>query len=338
MKILITGGVGFIGTNCGLFFKNKLKCDITIVDNFSREGVEKNAEFLKQQIPAIDIIKADINDTDKYLNSLKKADVIIHLAGQTAVTTSIKNPREDFRTNVEGGFALLEAVRAHNPHAILLYSSTNKVYGDLQNHKVGKDEKNTRYDDICHPEGISEDQQLDFISPYGCSKGTIDQYMQDYSHTYGLRTVVFRQSCIYGPHQIGVEDQGWLAHFTTQFLHNKSLSIFGDGYQVRDLLYIEDLLEAYLLAIEHIDKMKGQAFNIGGGVSNSFSLLQVIKILEERTGSEIPVSFHDERLGDQKYFISSNKKLKERLSWEPKTKFLSGLDELLKWQKDFYSL
>ncbi len=338
MNLLITGGVGFIGTNCALFFHSKLKYDITIVDNFSRPGVEKNAEFLRKQIPSLKIIDADINHTEKYVSALKKADVIIHLAGQTAVTTSIKDPVADFKTNVEGGFKLLEAVRIHNPHAILLYSSTNKVYGDLLNHQVAQNKSKKRYDDLCHPHGITEDEQLNFISPYGCSKGTLDLYMQDYARTYNLKTVVFRQSCIYGPHQIGVEDQGWLAHFTKQYLHNKPLTIFGDGYQVRDLLYVDDLLEAYALAVENIDKTTGQAFNIGGGVDNSYSLLQVIDILEKKTKTQIPLTFQAERLGDQKYFVSGNTKMRNILGWEAKTQFMNGLDELLSWQRKFYKI
>ena len=319
MKILITGGVGFIGTNTAIYFAKK-NHQITIVDNFSRLGVEKNASFLKKNFPKIKIIKTNVSQIKNYQAFLDKAEVIIHLAGQTAVTTSIKNPENDFKNNLVDSFTLLEYLRKNNPKAIVIYSSTNKVYGDLKAMKK------------FFP--VDENIPLDFISPYGCSKGAADCYFLDYQRIFGLKTVVFRQSCIYGPHQLGVEDQGWVAHFTKQFLLKKAITIFGDGKQIRDLLYVDDLVEVYDKAIKNIEKVKGQAINIGGGKNNAYSLLQVIKILEKEFGYKIPIYFDKARIGDQKFFVSKNKKAKKLLNWQPKTNFLKGLKKLIRWQKE----
>lgn len=334
MNILITGGVGFIGTNSAIYFGKNKKNSVILVDNFSRKGVQKNADYIKENFTNIQIVKTNIKAIDSYSRFIKNADVIIHLAGQTAVTTSITNPLLDFQTNLEGGFLLLEAVRKLNPTAIIIFSSTNKVYGDLSNHQLSFNKKNKQYKDLCHKNGINENTKLDFISPYGCSKGALDLYFLDYYRIYGLKTVIFRQSCIYGPFQIGVEDQGWVAYFAKQFLHKKSLTIFGDGYQVRDLLYVEDLINAYDLAIKNISKAKGQALNIGGGVSNAFSLLNVIKNLEKDFGYKINILYDKLRLGDQKYFVSSNLKIKRLLNWQPQINFKDGLKKLITWQKN----
>ncbi|OGK37413.1 hypothetical protein A3F03_04185 [Candidatus Roizmanbacteria bacterium RIFCSPHIGHO2_12_FULL_41_11] len=333
MRMLITGGVGFIGTNATLYFQKK-GWTVHLVDNFSRYGVKHNARLLKNLTPDVQITHQDVGATDKYLAQLKKASVILHLAGQTAVTTSIAQPQKDFTANLQGSFRLLEAVRQHNPQAIVIYASTNKVYGNLSQHQLKKDEKNKRYKDTCHPDGIGEKEQLNFISPYGCSKGAVDQYMQDYARTYNLRTVVFRQSCIYGPFQMGVEDQGWVAHFAKQFLLGRLLTVYGNGYQVRDLLFVDDLLQAYDLAIKQIDKTAGHAFNIGGGKENSYSLLQVIETLEKKIGKSIPVDFQKSRLGDQKYFVSDNRLLSSTLGWQTRTPYSTGMDRLLLWQKN----
>lgn len=334
MKILITGGVGFIGTNAAIYFVKK-NHQVVAVDNFSRSGVEINEKFIKQNYPQIKIIKSNILQIKNYENFLKKADVVIHLAGQTAVTTSIRNPIYDFKNNIEGSFYLLEFLRKNNPQATIIYSSTNKVYGNLSSHKLQLNKRGQRYVDTCHPDGIDETENLNFISPYGCSKGATDLYFLDYSRTFGLKTVVFRQSCIYGKHQIGAEDQGWVAHFAYQALIKKPITIFGNGFQVRDLLYIDDLIKAYDLAIKKINKVKGEVFNIGGGLKNSFSLLNVIEILEKKLSTKISLFFKKERLGDQKYFVSANKKIKQYLNWKPKTNFSSGLEKLLDWQKKY---
>jgi len=334
MNILITGGVGFIGTNTTVFFAKNKNNKITVVDNFSRRDVDKNANFIKNNLSQVKIIKTDVLDTNKYLDEIKNADVIIHLAGQTAVTTSIADPKNDFQINIFSSFKLLEAVRINNPKAIFIYSSTNKVYGDLNKHKLKKNLKEKNYFDVCHPNGIDESENLDFISPYGCSKGAADLYCLDYGRVFNMNTVVFRQSCIYGPFQFGVEDQGWIAFFAKQFLFKKSLTIFGDGYQIRDLLYVEDLINAYELAINNIKKVKGQAFNVGGGIKNAYSLLQVIDILSNNFGYKIKVGFDKSRLGDQKYFVSKNEKIKKILDWAPKTNFNEGVKNIINWQKN----
>ena len=321
MNILITGGVGFIGTNTAVYFSKDKKNKITIVDNFSRKDVEKNASFIRKNFPKIKIIKSFVGNVNHYKKDLIIADVVIHLAGQTAVTTSIKNPHNDFKNNLLEIFILLDYLRRNNPKAIIIFSSTNKVYGDL------------RYlNNHFHP--IDETEKLDFISPYGCSKGATDLYFLDYARIYGLKTIVFRQSCIYGPHQIGVEDQGWVAHFAKQFLFKKPITIFGDGNQVRDLLYVEDLIKAYDLSINKINKSQGQVFNIGGGKKNAYSLLQVIDIFEKKLNYKIKISFDKMRVGDQEYFVSVNKKIKKLLGWKPKTDFKEGLNQLIAWQRN----
>jgi len=334
MNYLITGGVGFIGTNTAIYFSKNKKNKITIIDNFSRKQVDKNATFLKRNYPQIKIIKSNVEDTDKYIEEIEMADVIIHLAGQTAVTKSIANPDSDFQTNIFSTFKLLETVRQNNPNTIFIYSSTNKVYGDLSKHKFKKNLKEKNYLDICHPDGIDENENLDFISPYGCSKGAADLYCLDYGRVFNMNTVVFRQSCIYGPFQFGVEDQGWIAFFSKQFLFKKSLTIYGDGYQIRDLLFVEDLIYAYELAINKIKKVRGQAFNIGGGIKNAYSLLQVIDILKKEFNYKIKIGFDKVRLGDQKYFVSKNEKIKRILRWKPKTDFNKGINVMINWQKN----
>lgn len=334
MDILITGGAGFIGTNAALYFGKDKKNKITILDNLSRFGTKNNLTMLKKALPSrLSFIQADIADGDKYAHALKSADLIIHLAGQTAVTTSLKDPSNDFHVNVLGGITLLEGVRKYNPQAVVLYASTNKVYGDLGHHTLKKQPSLKRYTNLTCPHGVDETEQLNFISPYGCSKGTIDQYMMDYARSFGLKTVVFRQSCIYGPYQLGVEDQGWVAHFSKQFLLKKPITLFGDGYQVRDLLYVEDLIRLYEQAVQKIGLSAGHVFNAGGGKKNSFSLLQVLTLMKEKIGYMPPITKVEGRLGDQNYFVSDNTKAKKILGWKPTTPFVTGVDQMILWQK-----
>ncbi len=333
MNILITGGVGFIGTNTASYFGKSRKNKIVIVDDFSRLGVEKNAAYLSKNFKNIKIVRSDVRNVRDFLSDLKKCDLVIHLAGQTAVTTSIKKPLLDFRSNLEDGFLLLEAVRKNNPKTTVVYSSTNKVYGDLCHHKLKKNQQTRRYENLTSPHGVSEAEKLDFISPYGCSKGAVDLYFLDYHRIFSLNTVVFRQSCIYGPHQIGVEDQGWVAHFAKQFHLRKPITIFGDGYQVRDLLYVNDLIKGYEKAINNINKVSGSVFNLGGGVKNAYSLLNVIEMLEKKFGYRVKINFSSIRVGDQKHFVSENLKARKNLAWEPATDFGQGLDKLISWQK-----
>lgn len=322
MKILITGGVGFIGTNAAIYFSKNKKNQIVLIDNFSRHGVSINVNFLKKNYPKIKIIKLSVIDIKKYQNELDTSNVVIHLAGQTAVTTSIKKPKDDFKNNLYESFFLLEYLRKINYQGPILYSSTNKVYGDL-NHI-----KKNQY------QPIDESEKLDFISPYGCSKGATDLYFLDYHRIYGMKTVVFRQSCIYGPHQLGVEDQGWVAHFSKQFIFKKPITIFGDGKQIRDLLYVEDLIKAYELAIKKIDTIKGQVFNIGGGIKNAYSLIEVIQLFQKKFAYKIKINYKKMRIGDQKYFVSANKKIKKILGWQPTVNFKNGVEKLINWQKE----
>ncbi len=336
MKIFITGGVGFIGTNTACYFAEQGH-ELFLLDNFFRHGVDDNAQYLQETYPdKITILQHDVADTDKYLTELKKAELIIHLAGQTAVTTSITDPQFDFHNNLVNGFNFLETVRQHNPEATLIYSSTNKVYGDLADHKLKKNEAKQQYLNLDYPQGIDEAISLDFVSPYGCSKGSVDQYFLDYARIYDMNTVVFRQSCIYGPFQMGVEDQGWVAHFSKQFLLNQPITIYGDGYQVRDLLFVGDLVQAYEKAHQQIKQVKGQVFNIGGGIDNAHSLLNVLELLKKKTGHEIKIDFDQTRSGDQLYFVSANQKLKDVLGWEVQTAFADGLEELLGWQRKYF--
>jgi CDP-paratose 2-epimerase len=330
MNILITGGAGFIGTNTALAFK-AMGHHITCVDNLSRQGVSINASTLQKQ--HIKLIKANVADVSLYAGVLNQADCVIHLAGQTAVTTSITHPAKDFEANLHSTFILLEAIRQNNLQVTFIYSSTNKVYGDLTSHQYKKDK--TRYYNLTAPNGIAEEEPLDFISPYGCSKGAADQYVHDFHRIYGLKTVVFRQSCIYGPYQQGVEDQGWVAHFTKNAILNLPITIFGDGLQVRDVLYITDLIEAYQLVIENIDHIQGEVFNIGGGKAQSYSLMEVVKKINQKLKINCKINYQDERLGDQKVFISDNHKLKSKIGWQPSTDFTTGLDNLLSWQRKF---
>jgi CDP-paratose 2-epimerase len=334
MKILITGGVGFIGTNTALSFLAKGH-EVCLVDNFSREGVSSNADAIKSQYPQIKIIESDVSQTKNFLAELKSSDLIIHLAAQTAVTTSITNPQVDFENNLVASFKLLEAIRKEASQATVIYASTNKVYGDLETHRLQKDKHLKRYLNLDYPKGINESQPLEFISPYGCSKGSADQYFLDYARIFGLKTVVFRQSCIYGQYQMGVEDQGWLAHFSKQFLLNMPITIYGDGYQVRDLLFVDDLVEAYWLAHQQINQIAGQAFNIGGGSNNAFSLLNVIEMLTELIGYQPQIDFDHTRSGDQHYFVADNSLLKEKLGWQPSTDFKTGLATLIDWQNRY---
>ncbi|MGQ9631407.1 MAG: NAD-dependent epimerase/dehydratase family protein [bacterium] len=309
-RVLVIGGAGFIGCNVAHAFLSK-GYKVTIFDNFSRNGTLSNISWLQENHKSgLTILQGDIRiDRDKLDSSVNNADIVFHLAAQVAVTTSVVNPREDFEINALGTFNICEAVRRSKSKPILIYSSTNKVYGGMEGTKIV--ERNGRYEYENLPNGVSEDQPLDFHSPYGCSKGAADQYVRDYARIYGLKTVVFRQSCIYGTRQFGVEDQGWVAHFTISAMFDRPITIYGDGKQVRDVLFIDDLVKAYELAIENIDKTSGKVYNIGGGPNNQMSLLELISYLEEFFGKKIKYSFSDWRPGDQLVFICDISKAKK---------------------------
>lgn len=329
-KILITGGAGFIGVNLALDLLKDKENFVVIYDNLSRNGVERNLEYLiSLKLKNFEFIKGDIRDYKKLKEVVNGYDEIYHLAAQVAVTKSVENPIEDFEINATGTLFLLETVRENCPSAILIFSSTNKVYGELSHLKIKEGKK--RYYLIDKKNGIDENLLLDFHSPYGCSKGTADQYIRDYFRIYQLKTVVFRQSCIYGPFQRGNEDQGWVAHFIIKAFLNEKINIYGDGKQVRDILFISDLINAYKLAVKNIEKCKGEIFNIGGGKENTFSLLELIEFLEKKLNKKIEYEFFDWRPGDQKVFISNNRKFEKLTGWKIKISKEKGIEKLIKW-------
>jgi len=256
-------------------------------------------------------------------------DLVLHLAAQVAVTTSIINPREDFEINALGTFNVLEAIRKSKSKPILIYASTNKIYGEMTDLEILEKDSKYQYDDL--KKGISEVQQLDFHSPYGCSEGCADQYVRDYARIFGLKTIVFRLSCIYGHRQFGVEDQGWLAHFIISAVLDRSITIYGNGKQVRDVLYIDDLIELFHLAYENADKIKGMIFNIGGGAENQISLLELISILENKLQKKIKVNHADWRLGDQRIYVSDITKARNLLRWKPKVSKEEGINKMIEW-------
>ena len=331
---LITGGAGFIGSNYVSRLLDRGE-KVTIFDNFSRYGAESNMVWLKEKYGenSFKVIKGDVRDSEAVKKALSDADVIVHLAAQVAVTTSVDDPRTDFDINAQGTFNVLEAARLSGKDPILLYASTNKVYGEMLDVEVSELETSYAYTSL--PYGASEEQALDFHSPYGCSKGSGDQYVRDYHRIYGLRTVVLRQSCIYGTRQFGVEDQGWLAWFVIAAVCGKPITIYGDGKQVRDVLFVGDLTNAYDLAITNIDKAAGQVYNLGGGPANTLSVwAQFAPMLEKNLAQKINISRGDWRPGDQKIFVSDIRKAKNDLGWEPEVSPEEGIELLVSWVKN----
>ena len=330
MKALITGGAGFIGCNAVKRYLER-GWTITVADDLSRRGSEKNLAWL-QTLGSFDFQKCDIRDP-KQVDTIFRAhggfDAVLHLAAQVAVTTSVTEPRHDFEVNALGTFNVLEATRAFAPKAAFLYSSTNKVYGGLEHLAVT--ERNGRWDYLDHSGGIAESEPLDFHSPYGCSKGAADQYVRDYARIYGLRTVCLRQSCIYGRRQFGVEDQGWVAWFTIATAKGQPITIYGDGKQVRDVLFVDDLIDCFTAAIEKIDRVKGSVFNIGGGPANTMSLEELIAKLERLSGKKIERRYEDWRPGDQRIFVCDVSRAERELGWKPRTSPDAGVEALSTW-------
>ena len=328
---LVTGGAGFIGSN----YVHRLLSrgeHVTIYDNLSRAGAPVNMAWLEETFGknGCRLIVGDVADGAHLAEAAQDADVIVHLAGQVAVTTSVTNPREDFEANALGTFNALEAARASGRDPVFVYASTNKVYGGMEDVALAEQPTRWRYADLEH--GCPESQPLDFHSPYGCSKGTGDQYVRDYARIYGLRSVVFRQSCIYGPRQFGIEDQGWIAWMIIAAVTGKQITIYGDGKQVRDVLHVDDLLDAYDAAIEQIDVAAGQVYNIGGGPENVMSVwAEFGPLLEKLLGKEIPVARGDWRPGDQKVFYADIRKAERELGWKPKIGVEQGVEMLFEW-------
>lgn len=331
MRIFISGGAGFIGCNCTDYFLRQGH-EVTIFDNFSRIGSQANLEWLIDQHGSqrLTVVRGDVRDFQALVTAVPGAEVVIHLASQVAVTLSVADPREDFEINALGTFNMLEAVRQFCPEAAFLYASTNKVYGGMEDVRILEEESRYRYAD--HIYGIPENYPLDFHSPYGCSKGSGDQYTRDYARIYGLRTVVLRQSCIYGRRQFGVEDQGWVAHFVIAALMKRPLSIYGDGKQVRDLLHVSDLVRGYELVIERIDEVSGDVFNLGGGPENTLSIwVEFGPLLESLAGRPIPISQSAWRPGDQRVFVADIRKAANKLGWQPFTSPTAGISDLYEW-------
>ena len=330
MKILITGGAGFIGCNTAKRFLDAGN-EVVILDNLSRKGSESNLEWLNKQ-SSFEFIMGDIRNEDtmrEVISDKNSFNVIIHLAAQVAVTSSVLNPREDFEINMIGTFNLLEAIRNTAEPPILLYASTNKVYGELQNASIQESKVRYEFQDIR--KGIPEDYPLDFHSPYGCSKGGADQYVHDYARIYEIPTVVLRQSCIYGFRQFGVEDQGWIAWFIIASQLGMPITIYGDGKQVRDILFIDDLIDVFEAVIEYIDLCRNQVFNIGGGPNNQISVLELLDEIKELSGSLPRITFTDWRPGDQLVYVSNIEKSKSSFGWIPKVDNKTGIAKLYSW-------
>src|SRR6266853_901377 len=314
-RILITGGAGFLGVNAAVHLIER-GWHVTILDNLSRAGTERNLKWLITYHPArTTFIKEDVRNAPALAEHVRNQDAILHLAAQVAVTTSLVDPDTDFDINARGTLNLLEAARKNNPEASFVFASTNKVYGKLD-HKSGP---------------CKETQPLDFHSPYGCSKGTADQYVRDYARCFHMNTVVLRQSCIYGAHQYGTEDQGWVAHFVHSILNDRPLTIYGDGLQVRDLLDARDLCALYATVIDKAEHARGEIYNVGGGPQNQRNLLEVIEHIGELTHRKPQFTFADWREGDQTYYVSDITKARTNLAWEPQIPFEQGLRDLIDW-------
>ena len=331
MNILITGGAGFIGTHLALHF-SRSGHSLALYNNLSRVGSAQNLQWLQGQLPGVEFIRADVRDSAAMERAARGRDAIFHLAEQVAVTSSVTSPREDFEINALGTFNVLEAARSSGRSPVVIYSSTNKVYGALEGVRVVQEESRYRFADLAH--GVDEKWPVDFHSPYGCSKGAGDQYVRDYARIYGLPTVVFRQSCIYGERQFGVEDQGWLAHFVICLLLGKQITIYGDGRQVRDVLHIDDLVRAFDQALQRIDRVRGEIFNLGGGPENTLSIWgETGPLLRRLAARPLQVQRGDWRPGDQKVYISDVRKAERLLDWKPNVPPQQGVDRLWEWAR-----
>lgn len=337
MRALITGGVGFIGTNLA----NRLLRDgheVILFDNAHRPGVRQNLDWLRAQHGGrVHFVEGDIRNFDGLQETMQGAGVVFHLAAQVAVTTSLVNPREDFSINALGTLNVLEVARQMDPMPIVLFTSTNKVYGGIEHVRVIERATRYEFENLCH--GIPESCPLDFHSPYGCSKGAADQYVRDYYRIYGLPTIVLRMSCIYGPRQFGNEDQGWVAHFALTSLRGGHLTIYGNGKQVRDLLYVDELVELMLRAVARIDRTAGEVYNVGGGPANTTSVwVEFREVLVELLGKIPSVNYAQFRPGDQRVYIGDIRKVQQHLDWTPKVSVREGLRRMIEqWGSQWVS-
>lgn len=335
MKFVVFGGCGFLGSNLANEVLRRGD-DLLIFDDLSRQGADQNLAWLQMQ-GKFKMVQKDVNSFEDVEDCIRsfKPDVIFQTAGQVAMTTSLANPRLDFNTNILGSFNVLEAIRLHTPEAKVFFSSTNKVYGDLED--IRYEETETRYKCPDFAQGFPESMPLDFRTPYGCSKGAADQYFKDYAQCYGIQSVVFRHSSIFGGRQFSTADQGWIGWFVKQALDIKNgklkqpFTISGTGKQVRDVLFASDLVKCYFTALDKIDQTKGKVFNIGGGVDNSLSLLELFKLLEKELSIEMKYTCLPPRQSDQKVFIADNSKAKEVFGWSPAVDKAVGLKEMIDW-------
>jgi CDP-paratose 2-epimerase len=337
--VLITGGAGFIGTNVAerLLAAGRR---VVVLDNLSRAGVDQNAMWLQRRYGRqLKVIVGDVRDPEDLRRALEDVEHVFHFAAQVAVTSSLLDPRSDYEINATGTLNLLEAMRALDRPPSLIYTSTNKVYGSLEDLALRRDEDRwVPADRSVADRGIPETRPLAFETPYGCSKGAAEQYVLDYSRSFDLDAVVFRMSCIYGPHQFGTEDQGWVAHFLRQALEGRSITLYGDGFQVRDILNVRDLVEAFLVAGEKVGALSGQAFNIGGGNRFAVSLLEVVDLINALTGRPPTLHFDSARKGDQRYFVSDTSKFQAATGWKPQVTPRAGIRLLYEWLLSAHSI
>ncbi len=329
---LITGGAGFIGSNLA----HRLLAGgrrVRVLDNLSRPGVEQNLQWLSEQHGGLlDFVGGDVRDASAVSHAVSGVSQVFHFAAQVAVTTSLERPQEDFAINALGTLNVLEAIRASRLRPPVVLTSTNKVYGGLDDIELVV--ANQRYgpaDSALSASGVGESRPLDFHSPYGCSKGTADQYVVDYARSFGLSTLVFRMSCIYGPRQFGTEDQGWVAHFILRALRGEPITLYGDGMQVRDVLFVDDLVDAFLLAEENITRLSGRAFNMGGGPMNAISLLDLLDRIEELHGERPRLHFDEWRTGDQRYYVSDTRAFERATGWQRRVGAKEGIAQLYRW-------
>ncbi len=330
--LAVTGGAGFIGSNFAESYLAEGR-DVVVIDNLSRPGVEGNLSWLADRYgPRLHVVPADLRDELAVREAVRDADAVLHLAAQTAVTTSMGSPVADFDVNARGTLNVLEAIRQTGRKVPLVFASTNKVYGALADLGVAEsDEACEPHDDEFRAHGVGEARPLDFCTPYGCSKGVADQYVLDYAKSYGLPTAVLRMSCIYGPHQFGNEDQGWVAHFLIRALAEQPVTVFGSGRQVRDVLDVSDAVRAYRAVLGRIGLLSGRAFNLGGGPANAVSLIQVLHEIEVITGRRVDVTFEDWRRGDQPWFVADTRALEAASGWRARTGWRDGLRGLAAW-------
>lgn len=329
--ILVTGGAGFIGCNIADRFAGEGH-NVLVFDALSRPGVERNLAWLKgRHGNRIANVVADVRDEDEVVRAAADAKAVFHMAAQVAVTTSLVDPRDDFETNVRGTINVLDAVRTRSEPVPVIFASTNKVYGDLGDLELELTDDRYVPNSEVAGRGVSEGRPLDFHTPYGCSKGSADQYVLDYGRSFGIPTVVFRMSCIYGQRQMGTEDQGWVAHFLIRALSGEPITIYGDGRQVRDILDVGDAVDAYARALQRVDRFRGRAFNLGGGPANAISLLQLTDEIRRITGRKTELRFEDWRQGDQRWYVSDTSAATNALGLKPPRPWREGVAALARW-------